>query len=169
MLRPALILLLLAAVSACGFEPVYRQTDRLDVVDVLAYIAIEAPDSRDGDVFKAALQDAFYQSLNPQVPRYRLVPTFDVQSKAFIIDKDGISSRYDLILTSEYQFLRISDAKILKKGQIRRRVSYNVSDENDYATYISQKDAVKRGITALAEDYQQQIAALLARSVAAAP
>ena len=168
-MRPALTALLLLALSACGFEPVYRQTDKLDVVDALAYIAIEAPDSRDGDVFKAALQDAFYQSLNPQSPRYRLVPTFEVQSKAFIIDTDGISSRYDLILTSEYEFSRISDAKTLKKGQMRRRVSYNVSDENDYATYISKKDAVRRGITALADDYQQQIAALLARSVVAAP
>jgi LPS-assembly lipoprotein len=169
MMRPALAFLFIFALSACGFEPVYKQTDRLDVADALAYISIDAPDNRDGDVLKAALEDAFYQSLNPQAPRYRLTPTLQIESQAFIIDTDGISSRYDLNLTSEYQLIRISDNKILKSGQIRREVSYNVSDENDYATYITQNDAKRRGISALADDYQQQIAAQLARSVKAAP
>lgn len=154
--------------SACGFEPVYRQQQgRLDVADSLSFIAIKAPSSRNGDQLTAELEDLFFQSQKPRDPLYQLQTDIDIEQRPFIVDKDGISSRYDLILTSHYQLTRIADQKQLDKGQIRRYVSYNVSDANDYATYISQKDATKRGVRALAEDYQQQIAAKLSRATAA--
>lgn len=155
-------------VCSCGFEPVYQQrSDRLDIQDLLLRINIDAPRGRDGDFFKAELEDRFYHASLPEDPRYLLIPTLLVTSRAFIIDPDGISSRFDVTLTSNYQLTRISDGKVLHKGEITRSVSYNVSEDNDYATYISKLDAKKQGISELAEDYQHQLAAILAKAMKA--
>ena len=166
------IMLLSLALAGCGFEPVYQQRgeQQLDVIDALALIRVQTPLSRDGDQLKAELEDLFYQSQRPkQSPRYALNVTLETQERPFIIDPDGISSRFDLVVTSLYRLTRLSDETTLDSGHVRRYVSYNVAKENDYATYISQKDAKRRAIRALAEEYQQQIAALIARAMQDAP
>lgn len=164
----ALIWLLALMCASCEFEPVYRQqSEHLDVRESLAHVSIETPNSREGDQLKAYLEDGFRQSQSPTQPSYVLRLDIQSEQRPFIINLDGISARYDIILTSNYQLLRLSDAFVLDSGQIRRQVSYNVSDTNDYATYISQKDAKKRGIKAISEDYQQQIAAKLSRAIGA--
>ena len=164
-----LLVPLLLLLPACGFQPVYEQKPQaLDTQDLLTLIEIEAPKSRQGDELKAALEDGFYQSLHAKpAPRYRLVTALAIDSQPFIIDTDGISSRYELTIRSNYRLLRIADRKPLKRGRLIRRVSYNVDDQDDYSTFIAQRDAISRGIQGLADDYRLRLVATLAQGLEA--
>lgn len=162
----AVALLCCLIMAGCGFEPVYEdKAASLDVRDVLSRIEIVAPEGRNGDQLKAALEDHFYQKSISETPRYRLELTLSEQSEAFIIDPAGISSRFDLTLRSHFTLTRVADNAMLKRGRVARRVSYNVSEDIDYSTYISQKDAIKRGIDEIAEDLRMRITALFSHAI----
>ena len=156
---------MVATLAGCGFEPVYQQRpERLDGAEVLKNIHIETTGGRDGDQLKAVVEDRFRQTQSPVNPRYRLVLSPQIKSRPFIIDPDGISSRYEVTVRAQYQLRRRSDDTLLHRGDIRRQVSYNVSEQDDYATYIAERDARKRGIEALGNDLALRVAALLAKA-----
>jgi hypothetical protein len=161
----ALLLCSFLLVTACGFRPVYEQhSGRLDTSDVVHGLSVITPEGWEGDRLKSAIEDEFQISGNPD-PRYRLVAGLNVVSEPFIIEPDGLASRYTMRLSSPWQLYRASDNKLLKDGMIRRDVSYNVSENADYATFVSQEDAIQRGIQEIAGLYGMQIPALLAAAI----
>lgn len=168
-LRIIAIVAALGLITSCGFSPVYAKRERqLDTSDVLAQIHITTPGGRHGDQLKAGLEDRFHLNDKPHSAnsaRYQLDAGLRIAAQPFIIDPDGISSRYEVTLRSEYVLRRRADALLLDKGQLTRKVSYNVSESDDYGTYIAEKDAIRRGIDALAQAYQLRLAALIANQL----
>lgn len=151
------------SLASCGFQPVYQQDQAaIDTPDLLARIEIVTPPGRDGDRLKAALEDHFYHGLQDMPPRYRLETTLETASAPFIIEPDGLATRFELTLRSRYRLLRQADDKELHQGRLQRKVGYNVSEDIDFSTFIAQRDAINRGIDELAQDYRLRISGLFA-------
>ena len=164
--RVSVVLCVLMMVSACGFEPIYRAAQRNIVPrDMLSQIEIITPAGRQGDQLKARMEDYFYAGGVRQGNRYRLQTDLSIQSQPFLIEPDGIASRFNVLLVSNYTLYRSVDNLPLKKGVIRRHVSYNVSEADDYSTFISERDAVRQGIDEMADEYKLRIAAIFAKSI----
>lgn len=154
-------LAVLMMLAACGFQPVYQREAGLDTPDILQQIAIQTPGGREGDQLKAALEDHFRQFQPPRDPRHRLEIALRIDSSPFVFSQDGTASRFELQLRSSYVLRRTTDNQALKKGMLQRTVSYNVSQQEDFATFVSQQDALKQGIDELAELYRLRIMAHL--------
>lgn len=171
MLSPLKHLLVLSAICfvfSCGFTPKYQQNpSKLDVRDVLSRIEVQSPNNLLGNHLKAGLEDRFYSDSYPTpAPRYHLETQLDIQEQPFIIEAAGIASRFRLNVRSPYILRRISDGKIIKRGTVRREVSYNVSEQDDYSTFVSSEDARIQGIEALAESYEQALATFFHQHIA---
>ncbi|MAR55977.1 MAG: hypothetical protein CMM93_02230 [Rickettsiales bacterium] len=154
-------ILALCWISACGFKPVYEVNEgRLDTADVIQQVQVVTADGWEGNRLKAAIEDELHILDNPNA-RYRLEAGLSVASEAFIIEPDGLASRYTLRMSSPWTLIRTTDDVVLKRGILRRDVSYNVSEDADYSTFVAQEDAMQRGIQAIAELYGVRIPAVL--------
>lgn len=149
------VLLLL---TACGFEPMYgaKNQEQLSVG-----VLIEAPKDEMGQQFQQNLEDA----LNPHglagAPTYKLVVTLISAVGGMGVARDGTVSRFNVMLISNYNLIRIADNKVINAGEIRHVSSYNNQANQYFSTYISQKDAIKRGVMELSELFRQRMASLL--------
>ncbi len=153
---------LLVFVTACGFEPVYATREQGGTTrDVLAQIRVVTPFGRPGDQLKADIEDR----LNPEAvstgSKYELRVQLNQRAEPFIIDTDGTASRFVVTFDSPFSLVNLADGKEVANGQVQRSTSYNVSETDDYSTVIAQNDAVRRGITELAEDYKLRLGGLV--------
>lgn len=158
-----LVILPLMAMQACGFEPVYgkRTTANYETATLLSAIEVQAPPGKLGELFKAHLEDHFNPKGTRQKPFYRLKVSINTSSDADIIEQDGTASRYTIKFSAPFQLIAIDTNQEIEKGSIMRLVSYNVSQQDDYSTFIAREDAQKRGMVELAEDYNLRIGAIM--------
>jgi LPS-assembly lipoprotein len=148
--------------SACGFEPVYaNRSEDYETSDMLAAIAIETPPGREGELLRAELYDLLNPESSGASPDFALKAALEMQYEPFIIEPDGTASRFRITFVSPFSLSRIADNTVVGRGTIRRQVSYNVSENDDYSTFVAQQDAVRRGLAELAEDYKMRLGALM--------
>lgn len=159
------IIIMLLALAGCGFEPIYADRSAgSDALDVMQRVAVQAPASRDGEALKADIEDR----LNPEAVSapayYQLITQIQAHAEPFIIEPDGTASRYTLRLVVPYRLVRISDNQELTRSTVRHEISYNVSELDDYATIVAQRDAMRRGLTQIAEMLSSRVAVTIARA-----
>lgn len=163
MIRSSLIYLSLIMLSACGFSPMYG-TENANALAV--GVRIEAPDGRLGHALKEQLED----KLNPPGgvpanPTYKLHVTLSQKASPIGVARDGTVARYNVEMNSVYQLTRLSDGKLLKQGDVRHVSSYNNLARAYFSTFISERDALDRGVVELSELYRQRITSVLAEGV----
>lgn len=160
-MKRALLLAALLALTACGFRPVHGRTYQAEQETNLSAVRIEVDNSRLGQLLKAEIEDG----VNPDYARSEKLYTLSVAlfetNNYLFVNPDGTAGRGDIVFTSNYQLVRNLDHKVLKKGHMKRVSSYNISETADYATYVSQDDARRRGIIELAQDYKLRLSNLM--------
>lgn len=157
---PVTVILLAGLLSACGFQPLYGSKEGFK--ERLASVYIDPIPERMGQVLKTKLED----KLNPrglsENPDYRLIVTLTSTASAMGVGRDGTISRYNVNLTSSYQLLNAHDNSLVTSGDLRHTSSYNNVSNAYFSTFVSEQDAIKRGVAELAELYRQRLAAYLA-------
>lgn len=160
-MRILALTLLALTLAACGFKPLHSRDYRAQQQADLASIDVQVDNSRLGQLLKAEINDG----INPdyhRVPKlYRASITLTEREIYLFINPDGTSSRGDIEYRTTYQIRRIADGVVLHTGRINRVSSYNMAETADYASYVSEEDARKRGIHELAEDYRLRLSNLL--------
>jgi LPS-assembly lipoprotein len=161
--RRSLVLGLCAALGACGFRPLLRETERADVREQLAAVEIVGLGGRLGQLVRNALLD----ELNPQAlqvpPRYRLAVRLQRRADALAIQLDNTISRYNLTLTARFQLLNGEQDAVLYDGTARRIASYNVR-RAPYATLVAELDAERRAAREIANEIRTVLAVQFARA-----
>lgn len=152
----------LFAFSACGFSPMYGAKSQQKLA---AGFIIETASDAKGQQFKADLEDRLNPEGIPSHPTYKLNVSLGSVSYAMGVARDGTASRFNVILSSNYTLTRLADNKVVKVGNIQHVSSFNNQTNQYFSTYISEKDAVKRGITELSELYRQRIGTFLLAGV----
>lgn len=148
--------------SACGFEPVYAtRTPGEGAAVQMAAIAVQAPPGRLGQLLKAEVEDQLNPTAQVTGIDYNLKLDLSSVSQPFVIEQDGTASRYTVTFTAPFSLTRLADGAVITRGRVKRSVSYNVSETDDYATYTSQTDAMSRAVIELADDIKMRISAHL--------
>ncbi len=164
-----LISVLCLPAAGCGFKPLYSKSANDGAAKtLLAGISIDevaSTDRRMGQQLKAELEDRLNPGgAVPPHPAFRLKLGLTQSVSAIGVAPDGTISRYNIYLNSSFTLYRNSDGKQITSGAVSDVGSYNNVSNAYFSTYVSQEDAVKRGIIELAELYRGRLAAYLSQN-----
>ncbi|TDQ81974.1 hypothetical protein A8950_1794 [Dongia mobilis] len=160
-----------AALSACGFRPLYGQTSTTaqsgaTVDSHLAAIKIKAPvwersaspydaagkakyDARTAQVLHNALRNALNPYGQPTNPAYELSMELSEQVDPTLASDDGEIDRYDLRLKSHFRLGRVDGTELMLED-VFVYSSFNKVRE-PYLDLVAQNDARERAAKQLAE------------------
>lgn len=157
-----LLLAALLALAACGFRPVHGSEYQAQQNNSLAAVQVEVDTTRLGQLLKAEIENGVNPDYRRAEKLYTLAIALSETDAYLFINPDGTAGRGDVQLSSTYTLRRTLDGAVVKTGRLNRVSSYNISETADYATYVSQEDARKRGIVELAQDYKLRLSNLMA-------
>jgi LPS-assembly lipoprotein len=144
-IRLGLAALTTAALSGCGFTPLYAtpgMTPALASIDVVAPLNESGATSREGYFLRLKLNDELGR--DPETPsRYRLTTTVKQSRVAQGARVNNIASRYELDVSVIYVLSDGVTGEVLTQGTALAKVSYDSSDP-PYATVAANQDAETR-------------------------
>jgi len=171
---------LLLLLSACGFQPIHGKNSATSPASPLrAGIEVVAKDGESNSPsaisgsaapdkiarqFRENLEDLVTPVSQKKSSEYKLDVTISQNVTAVGISKDGTASRYNLQLVSDYTLTRLSDDKKIDSGRISTITSYNNPSNQYFSSYMSEKDARKRGAMELAQLYRQRLSVITENS-----
>lgn len=157
-LRTAAVAAVLAAVTGCGFSPLYgeRSTSAApEVTDAFQQIVIRPLPDRLGQKLRQGLREQLQPRGMTAQPIYDLEVQLTPRVEEIGVRLDATSSRANYILVATF-FLN-EGGKRLMGDRVQAIVSYNILDEQ-YATVASQADAENRAIKRVGEDIKTRLA-----------
>jgi LPS-assembly lipoprotein len=164
--RFLIVALIAAAVSACGFHPLYGTIDGKPGIDMTSIYVKTIPE-RTGYVLRNDLLDLFDSMGNPEGAKYRLEIELKTQRVALGFLENAQITRYNFYLTARYSLVSTATNKPVKRGTARTITSYNVVS-SPYATVTAEKDAQDRATRDVAGTIRTELAVFL-REVARNP
>ena len=147
------------SVGACGFSPVYEEkSGDASSRELLRNISVDAPHSRDGQVFQRELLALLRGKIEqPTDPEYRLEVRFKQDEIPLHIRRNRIVTRFRVHMTAEYKLRRVLDNAVIEAGELTRTGGYD-RVESDYSTHVSKRELTERLIKALAQDCRRRLA-----------
>jgi LPS-assembly lipoprotein len=151
----------LAALSGCGFQPVYMPTASGKTGAAqrgLASVYVGIIPERPGQVLRQALQERFgNDSGTPSA--YDLNVTFGISGEGIAIENDTIATRIRLIGTATWSLVGHDTKRtVLTSGSARAMDGVNIFDSQYFAADLETEAEQKR----IAENVATQIATRLA-------
>lgn len=162
-MKKLLIIACLLSLTACGFQPVYSREYRAEQEFDLSAIRVEVNNTRLGQLLKAEIERGINPDHEIAEKLYTLKINITQRDVYLFVNPDGTSSRGDIDYRSSYVLRRVIDGKVVKTGWLKRVSSYNLTLNADYASYVSEQDARKRGIVELAQDYRLRMNNIMAQ------
>ncbi|WP_296818668.1 LPS assembly lipoprotein LptE [Brevundimonas sp.] len=156
---PARIALAVAAalgLSACGFTPLYAEPG---VVDALAGISVQAPDTRTGYLLREQLEDSFGRDLG-ETPAYRLTARVRERRNPLGSRADDTATRYELTLTVAYDLFDARGGRLLT-DTLSVTTTY-ASSVQPYAGVVAQQDGEERAAAQAADLIRARLARFFA-------
>jgi LPS-assembly lipoprotein len=145
------------ALSGCGFTPLYAQQG---VVSNLAAIEVVAPEGRTGFLIRQSLDDAFAKNRGGPAA-YRMNLSLAEARYPRGIRIDNVATRYEYVLTANYQLSSLPSGAFAKRGVVRVELTYDSADQ-PYASISAQQDAQQRAAEEAARRIQLELAVWLA-------
>jgi LPS-assembly lipoprotein len=134
-----LALLLLPALGACGFTPLYADTG---VVRGLEHIQVETPQTRTGYLMREDLQDDL--ALKPdEKPEYRLVVDLNEMRLPRGLRADATADRYETRVRVNYTLTRIATGEVVVKRSSTVSLT-TMATAQPYAGIAGQQSAQER-------------------------
>ena len=146
-----------AALSGCGFAPLYGQPE---VMPKLAAIDVEAPQGRTGFLIRQHLDDAFARK-HAAPAAYHMRLALGEQRYPRGVRVDNVATRYEYVLTATYDLVSMPSGALAKRGSVRVEITYDSADQ-PYASVAALLDAQDRAAEEAARRIQVELAAWLA-------
>lgn len=146
-----------AAVSACGFRPVYGPGgggNRLR-----GSVRLEEPEGRDAFLFARRAEERLGRG--PASARYALSYAISIHAEAIAISPDNVTQRFNLRGRATYALRDTTNGAVVQSGKLENFNGYSASGST-VATQAAERDARERLMTILADQ-------MIARLLAAAP
>lgn len=168
-LQTLVLALVLLILPACGFEPLYGRSgeDRRSTVDDLATVRVVPLKDRAGQQLHNLLLTRLNPKGQPTAPAYLLNIDLTRTTREVGIRKDETATRANLVLTASYALKPVDRDTVVLRGELRSFNSYNIL-ESQFPSYVSENDALKRGLRELSDDLRIRLAAFFATKSAAA-
>lgn len=155
----ALALLLAApTLAGCGFTPLYASPG---VSSGLSTIETVAPQGRTGFLLGEALDDALVRDPSKPASWKLKIDLKEVRTpRGRLID--ATSSRYELVLTADWQLVDATTGAVALQGETSTEVTFDRTDQ-PYAGIVANQDAQSRAASELARKIQLQVAVWMSR------
>lgn len=156
-LQAVAVTVVLAAVSACGFTPLYGERSLSaapSVNDAMRRVVVRPLPDRQGQKLSQVLREQL-QPRGVNKPLYDLEIHLATRIEEVGVRRDATSSRANYILTANF-YLNEGPNRLFD-DRVQAIVSYNILDEQ-YATVASQADAENRAIRLVGEDIKTRLA-----------
>lgn len=160
-------LVLLLALAACGFRPLYGDPDRggAGTAPQLGEILVNPIPDRLGQILRNDLVDRLTPSGSPDRPRYRLSVVIATSKEGLAITKDESITRFNLRISATYVLYDAASNAEITRGISRTIAAYNVV-QSQFATLAAEKDAESRAARELSEDIRTRLAVFFTREAA---
>jgi LPS-assembly lipoprotein len=147
--------------AACGFRPLYQNTNTLagDATSLQQIRIANIPD-QSGLRLRNALMDRFYHSGRPANPAYVLETRLVENHRDVIIEKDDTTTRRQIVLSAEYRLLEQNTRRVIDSGALRATSAYNILP-SQYTTLVTEDDARLDAIRDLADKITLRLATVL--------
>lgn len=162
--RPGLLMLLLA-VAACGFQPLYGRDGETGVAanDELAKVMVLPIRQRTGQQMHNFLRDRLNPKGQPVEPSYTLSVKLIERITDLGIQQDATATRAQLTMVAEYALRDMSGETVLYSGRARSANSYDIL-EDPYATQVAEFDARERTLETLSDTMKIRLATYFNRA-----
>ena len=149
----------LLALPGCGFQPLYGQSGsgQISTTDDLAAVRVVPLSDRIGQQFHNMLIDRLNPKGQSKRPNYELYVKLTKTVNKVAIRKDETASRANMILGASFILRDQATTEALLRGSLRSINSYNILD-SQFPTYVSEADAVERGLRELSDDLRVRLA-----------
>lgn len=154
--RAFALLLCLAPLGACGFEPLYAERPGA-VTAALKEIRVDPIPDRIGQKLRTELQRRFNPLNEPAAADYRLTVAISEDVLGTASREDNTVTRVNLTLFGRYILRRIDGDTEVARGTVRSTNSYNVL-ASDFATLVAEDDARDRAVREIATAIQTRLA-----------
>ena len=153
----ALAVLLLPALGACGFTPLYGDPA---LVHGLSHIQVETPQTRTGYLMREDLRDDL--ALKPdEKPEYRLVVDLSEMRLPRGLRADATADRYETRLRVGYTLTRVATGEVVLKRSSTISV-VTMATAQPYAGIVGQQDAQERAAWEVSQFIKVQLLRALA-------
>jgi LPS-assembly lipoprotein len=150
---PLLAALLLAALSGCGFQPLYADGRANPTIAALSAVEIAPIPERTGQVLMHALE----RDIGGGAPLYRLDVTLDETIEPFGIRSDESATRQRVTLAATYALVDLSTDKPVLTGTARSDVGID-RVRSEFATVTAEQAALDRNALQVARQIQLRLA-----------
>lgn len=154
--RAFLIGSMIAAVAACGFQPLYGDKSNGGVDDRLADIRIANIEDRVGQILHNFLLDRINPRGRPALPVYTLRVRAEVSKAEIGLKFTEVATRARLTLNANYQLIEHESGDVIASGHVRSVNSYNISD-SEFARVASENDATERAAREVSEEIRTRL------------
>lgn len=158
------VALMLGALGACGFEPLYARHDGDNIAAQLETVRIEPIADRVGQMLHNRLRDGLTPRGLPTKPLYYLKVTVTESVQESVIQRTAFAARANLSLNVSYQLHDAKSRGSVHSGSIRSTSSYSYQTAT-LGTLAGEKDARERAVTDAAEQIRAQLALYFKRDV----
>lgn len=157
----AVLAIALLAVAGCGFRPLYGERSAASVAaPELAAIQIDLISNREGQLVRNGLLDKMQPRGAAPKPLYRLQVGVSIARESLGVRIDDTATRGNLMMNASYILTDLASGKPLMKATSRAISSYNILD-SDFATVISENDAIRRTAAEVSEEIKTRVAIFL--------
>jgi LPS-assembly lipoprotein len=170
--RGLLALCASAALSACGFQPVYMRTASGDAGPAqrnLATISVDLIPDRPGQLLRQALQERFNSDTGNAPPRYKLAVSYSIAGEGIGIESDNTATHIRLRATANWT-LQSADGTQAKvtAGAAHAMDGFDILDQQYFAADLSTEQSNRRLANAIADQITLQLAAYFRHRAAVA-
>ncbi len=156
--RTAVLLVLVALLSGCGFRPLYLK-GKQNPQPELAAVEIGPIADRKGQILRNLLLDQLTPKGQSAHPAYVLDASVEFSVRNLGIRRNDRATRALLGVTATYLLRRKRDGAHLSSGASHANSGYDILD-SDFATLVAEKDALQHSLEAIAQDIKLRISFL---------
>jgi LPS-assembly lipoprotein len=156
------VAVLLLAVAACGFRPLYGEGPRQAAIADLGAIEVAPIADRIGQLTHNLLLDNINPRGRPSDPAYRLQVGLRETRTRLGFQKDATATRARMDLVARFDLVELASGAVVSSGNSRATASYNIV-ESDFATLATEKNARERVARIVADDITIRVAACFSR------
>ncbi len=133
--------LMLAALSGCGLQPLYSGGSTGAVATTLGSVSVDPIEGKSGWLMRNALNDRL-QAAGSSAPRYRLTVALDDQIEGFGIRADDTITRERRTLRARYQLIDTSTGTTVIDATAGSDAGIDVVS-SEYATIAGENSALE--------------------------
>ena len=152
----ALAAVAVAALSACGFKPMYGKNSDDVYRAEFSRISIAQIEDREGQILRNELLTLMHPRGQAPKQDYRLVISLEETEAGVAVSKSSFSTRANYTVQASLQMYSLIDPKPVFSDSVSLTGSYNVL-QSQYATEIAEKDVKERLIRELAKSIVNRV------------